>query len=112
MPYVLRDANGEITAVFAEPTEGVREGLPLGHPELIAFMSRGTVPDEPRQSLFVSDFDMARITEDLIQTLIERGVINFTDLPERAREKLQGRRLLRGQLGNALSGIIDDGERL
>ncbi len=96
MPYVQRDANGEIIAVFDEPTEGASERLPLGHPELIAFMAHGPVQDEPRQSLFVSDFDMARITEDLIQTLIERGVINFTDLPERAREKLRDRRLQRG----------------
>ena len=29
---------------------------------------------------------MARITEDLIQTLIDMGVFNFTDLPDNAQE--------------------------
>ena len=81
MPYVLRDANGEITAVFAEPTEGVREELPLGHPELIAFMSRGTVPDEPRQSLFVSDFDRSfpassRTGLHLVEKFVDGWVVN------------------------------------
>lgn len=107
MPYVLRNANGEITAIYAEPTDDAREELPLGHPDLITFMARGKASDELKQRLFASDFDMARITEDLVQTLIERGIINFTDLPPDAQEKLRGRRILRGQLGS-LSGIIDD----
>ena len=50
---------------------------------------------------------MARITEDLIQTLIDKGVFNFTDLPDNAQDKLRQRRVLRGQLGS-LSGLIDD----
>ena len=111
MPYVLREANGEIIAVFAEPAEGVSEGLPLGHPELVAFMARGAATDEPRQRLFISDIDMARVTEDLIQTLIERGIINFSDLPLQAQEKLNDRHLLRGQI-RPLSDIIDDDDRL
>ena len=44
----------------------------------------------------VTDRDMARVTEDLIQTLIERGVINFSDLPSDVQEKLRYRLLLRG----------------
>ena len=108
MPYVLRDANGEITAVYAEPTEDAREELPPDHPDLIDFLARGgKASDALKQRLSTSDLDMARITEDLIQTLLERGVINFTDLPDEAQEKLRARRVLRGQLGS-LSGIIDD----
>ena len=107
MLYVERDANGAVIAVHAEPTPDAQEELPLGHPELINFLAQGNASDEVRQRLFASDFDMARITEDLIQTLIEKGVFNFTDLPDNAQEKLRSRRNLRGQLG-PLEGLIDD----
>ena len=107
MPYVVRDANGKIAAIHAEATEAASEELPLGHPDLAAFLAHDTVSDEVTQGLLASDFDMARITEDLIQTLAELGVIKFTDLPEQAQEKLRTRRVLRGKLAG-LSGIIDD----
>ena len=107
MLYVERDANGTVVAVHAEPTPDAQEELPLGHPDLIDFLAQGNASDEVRQRLFASDFDMARITEDLIQTLIDKGVFNFTDLPDEAQEKLRQRRVLRGQLGS-LSGLIDD----
>ncbi len=107
MLYVERDANGAVVAVHAEPTPDAHEELPLGHPDLIEFLAQGDASDEVRQRLFASDFDMARITEDLIQTLIDKGVFNFTDLPDNAQEKLRQRRVLRGQLGS-LSDLIDD----
>ena len=107
MPYVERDATGAIIAVHAGPTPVAHEELPLGHRDLIEFLAQGNASDEVRQRLFASDFDMARITEDLVQTLIDKGVFNFTDLPDQAQEKLRLRRVLRGQLGS-LSGLIDD----
>ncbi len=107
MLYVERDANGAVIAVHSEPTPDAHEELPLGHPDLIDFLAQGNASDEVRQRLFASDFDMARITEDLVQTLIDKGVFNFTDLPDTAQEKLRQRRVLRGQLGS-LEGIIDD----
>ncbi len=107
MLYVERDATGTVVAVHSEPTPDAQEELPLGHPDLIDFLAQGNASDEVRQRLFASDFDMARITEDLIQTLIDKGVFNFTDLPDNAQEKLRLRRVLRGQLGS-LSGLIDD----
>ena len=107
MLYVERDANGAVIAAHAEATPEAQEELPLGHPDLIEFLAQGDAKDEVRQRLFASDFDMARITEDLIQMLIEKGVFNFTDLPDDAQEKLRHRRVLRGQLGS-LSGLIDD----
>ena len=107
MPFVERDDNGTIIAVYAQSTSDMHEELALGHPDLIDFLAQGNAGDEVRQRLFASDFDMARITEDLIQTLIDKGVFNFTDLPDNAQDKLRQRRVLRGQLGS-LSGLIDD----
>lgn len=41
--------------------------------------------------LAASDQSMARITEDLIDTLIRRGIITLQDLPAAARDKLVAR---------------------
>ena len=48
--------------------------------------------------LAASDIEMARITEDLIHTLITKGVIAASDLPQAAQIKLAGRKALRGKL--------------
>lgn len=57
-----------------------------------------------------SDADMARIVEDLIDVLMNRGLIQFTDLPEAAQSKLLARRQSRAELTNRLTllGENDD----
>ena len=45
-----------------------------------------------------SDSDMARIAEDLIQTLISKGVIAESDIPAPARDKMDRRAKLRARL--------------
>jgi hypothetical protein len=69
-----------------------------------------------------SDLALARVMEDLIDVLIEKGVIMFTDFPEAAQKKLLERRGFRkefsyvqnlfgddqGGLGDgAISGAVD-----
>lgn len=51
-----------------------------------------------KQKLIETDRAMVRIAEDLITTLIAKGAIALTDLPEAAREKIQQRQQLRSQL--------------
>lgn len=48
-----------------------------------------------------SDQGMVRVLEDLIETLIRKDLIHFTDLPEAAQAKLIERRSLRRSV-NAL----------
>lgn len=43
-----------------------------------------------------TDADIPRIVEDLINLLEAKGVINLSELPVKAREKLEKRRTLRG----------------
>ena len=50
-------------------------------------------------SLQESDMWLVRVLEDLIDLLIDRDVIRFTDLPLPAQEKLMERRSLRQTLG-------------
>lgn len=95
MPYIRRDTHGRIVAVELEATAGLEE-IPAGSAELADFVRRmGTEAN----SLEQSDMRLVRVLEDLIELLIARDVIRFTDLPQPAQEKLLERRNLRQSLG-------------
>lgn len=102
MPYVKRDAQGRIVAVDLDPGEGLA-AVPSGATELLEFM-RSMGLDQ--NSLEQSDMRLVRVLEDLIDLLISRDVIRFTDLPQPAQEKLLERRSLRQSMGalNLLGG--------
>lgn len=100
--YVERDTTGRIIAVSLHPRPGFEACRihPGGSPES---------PDplaEQVNGLAASDLAMARVLEDLIDLLIERNIIRFTDLPEGAREKLLRRRNLRARLQGL--DLLDD----
>ena len=103
MPYVLRGPNGKIEAIFERPREGANEELQPDDPEVMAFLSSGLseVEMEMRQAkerLAVSDLELVRVFEDLIEILIDKGLILITDLPDAAQEKLMERQRLREKL--------------
>lgn len=95
MPYVKRDEQGRITALNLEPREGLEE-ISASSPELIDFMRNAGLEQSTLQQ---SDLRLVRVLEDLIDLLIERDVIRFTDLPLPAQEKLMERRSIRQTLG-------------
>ena len=102
MPYVKRDEQGRISAVNLDPGEGVEELAPHS-PELLEFMRKMGMEQGALQE---SDMRLVRVLEDLIDLLIDRDVIRFTDLPLPAQEKLMERRSMRQTLGalNLLGG--------
>lgn len=82
-------------------------------------MTLPSQPPEPpdtssqeRQSLQQSDARLARVTEDLIDILIHRGVIQFTDFPRAAQAKLLERRQTRATLSRRLQLLDDDDKGL
>ena len=102
MPYVKRDETGRIIAVNLETGEGKEEIL-SNSPELLEFMRQVGLEQGTLQE---SDMRLVRVLEDLIDLLIDRDLIRFTDLPLPAQEKLMERRSLRQTLGalNLLGG--------
>lgn len=66
--------------------------------------------DVPSQTnpLSQTDADLARVLEDLIDVLITRGLIQFTDLPQAAQAKLLERRQTRANLTHRLELLPDD----
>ncbi len=107
MPYVKRDADGQIVATFLNPADGY-DALPCGAPELIDYMRKMGLEHD---SLEQSDMRLVRVLEDLIDLLISRDLIRFTDLPQPAQEKLLERQSLRRSL-NALNLLGSDNETI
>ena len=68
-----------------------------------------TQPNEP-DSLSETDIGLARVLEDLIDVLITRGVVQFTDLPQAAQAKLLERRQTRATRTRRLSLLPDDSD--
>jgi hypothetical protein len=94
MPFVYRDGSGNIQAVYDQPVDGGEE-VAADDPGLKEFIQRN-VPSAALQDDFVqSDLALARVMEDLIEILIDKKVIMFTDFPEGAQQKLRARRGLR-----------------
>ncbi|MDP1924466.1 MAG: hypothetical protein Q8K57_06750 [Thiobacillus sp.] len=98
----MRDKTGRITTIKLEPGDGLEE-LSIHSAELLDFMRQAGME---QGSLQESDMRLVRVLEDLIDLLIDRDVIRFTDLPLPAQEKLMERRSLRQTLGalNLLGG--------
>jgi hypothetical protein len=59
-------------------------------------------------ALSQTDTSLVRVLEDLIDVLINRGVIQFTDLPEAAQAKLLERRETRASLNDRLQLLPTD----
>ncbi len=67
-------------------------------------------PADAPNLLSESDTGLARVLEDLIDVLITRGLIQFTDLPEAAQAKLLERRQTRASMSNRLDLLPDEND--
>lgn len=106
MPFVSRNSNGAITGVFNKPTPIAQEQLDADDTELRRYLAAEETPDS-RDELAASDREIARIVEDLIDVLIAKNIVNFTDFPAEAQKKLLKRQSMRRNL-SALNNLIDD----
>ena len=106
LPYVSRNSDGNVIAVSERPTGLAQELLPADHPEVMGYLKNSS-PNTMIHKLSRTDNEMARITEDLVDVLIYKNIINFTDLPLQAQRKLVGRQHMRRNL-SALSNLVSD----
>ena len=104
MPYVKRDDQGKLVAISVVRGEGFSEEVAAEAPELTSFLAAG----DAENSLVASDQDFVRVLEDVVQLLIDKGVILFTDLPDSAQEKIMLRQQLRSKFSGKLDLIGDD----
>ena len=109
MPYVQLDAEGRICALSAEQSEVVSEWIESDAPKLRAYLE-SMQPGAP-SALVESDQALIRVLEDLVEPLIAKDMMRFTDLPEAAQQKLLQRRSLRASI-NSLNLLDDDEQKL
>lgn len=104
MLYIKRNAQGEIVMLSKEPSPECKDTIKEDSPEVFAFLATQT----GQSAQFVaSDLAFVRVMEDILEVLLEKGVISFTDLPPAAQSKVLGRKSLRK--GGEASLISDDG---
>jgi hypothetical protein len=109
MPYVIRDAEGKIVQVFKSPVTAATEEIALDSSEMKEFQSDQTANtvEALRRQLAETDLGMARLVEDLIDVLIGKGVIKFTELPAAAGAKYLERLSTRERMHAVKSIIVD-----
>ncbi|MEJ2059481.1 MAG: hypothetical protein P8Y64_03185 [Gammaproteobacteria bacterium] len=108
MLYAERDEQGNITSLSHTPQSEQAEAVSLQEPAVTEFLTDKDNRQALHDLLKATDADLARVTEDLIDVLVEKGVIMMTDLPEAARQKLITRR----QARLSLSELIVDPDDL
>ena len=102
MPFIIRDHEGHIAGVYNQPVEGGEE-VTADDPELSAFVQATAPQGAPEEQWVHSDLGLARVMEDLVDILIEKNLINFTDFPHGAQKKLLERRGLRKEFAYVAS---------
>ena len=105
MAYVYRNNEGKIVANSTVEISG--EGwtyIESDSKEYIEYLENILIKNSPFRE---SDLQLARVLEDLINILIERDVIRFTDFPPAAQKRLNDRQLMRKK--TQLSTLLDDG---
>jgi hypothetical protein len=87
MPYVRRDAQGALLSLHRQAEGDATAWLADDDAQVLAFLGR-----QQAGGFQQLDADFIRVLEDLIDLLIDKRVINMTDLPAAARDKLAARR--------------------
>lgn len=110
MPFVRRNDEGEIDAVYDAPEGAAQEEIASDDQEVLDFLGIDPGAAAKDADWRQSDMELARVTEDLINILVEKGIISFTDLPTGAQEKLIRRSNLRDELSYVASLFMSDDE--
>lgn len=110
MPYIQRNNNGDIIALFNTPSATAAENLSSSDPEVLEFLQDSGSPNAPKVFLSSSDNDMVRVIEDLIGLLIDKNLILLTEFPGEVQQKLINRKSARALVNkkDALIGERDD----
>ena len=107
MLYVERDTNGEIIALHNHPGQNFTEQKPAMDDEVLAFVKMNVTTDSFKLLLSLSDTSVIRIIEDLVDLLIKKNIILFTELPEQAQLKIRERKTVREEMVSE-DLVVDD----
>jgi hypothetical protein len=97
MPFVKRDHTGRIVAMFNQPQADAPEMVASHSPEVTLFLYGP--PTERGRDMLASDLELVRVIEDLIEVMVGKNVIQFSDLPDAVRQKVFMRKEKRRAIG-------------
>jgi hypothetical protein len=104
MAYVLKNQHGKILAASAQEDMGAEwVFIENNNADYLAFLETEL---SSHAAFRESDIQLARVLEDLINILIERNLIQFTDFPNAAQKRLNDRQSMRSK--NRLTMLLDD----
>jgi hypothetical protein len=103
--YVKRGGDGRIVAVSELADVDHVESVDSDDPALQDFLAG---LGGQSSALGDTDQDFIRVLEDVVELLIAKSVILFTELPESAQEKILQRQRLRSKLSEALDLLDSD----
>lgn len=108
--FVKRNSDNEIIAISLTQNKEFHEILSDNAEELFEFLKRSPqiaqneaimktleTLERAKESLAKSDEEFIRVLEDVIDLLTEKGFIQFTELPNKAQEKLLTRQSIRAK---------------
>jgi CelD/BcsL family acetyltransferase involved in cellulose biosynthesis len=111
MPYARRDAQGLVLSLHREAGAEAAEYLADDHPDVRAFLGApGGEAAQASERFAQLDAGFVRVLEDLIDTLINRNLINITDLPAEAQAKLFSRKSFRERRSSQALRLYGDAE--
>jgi hypothetical protein len=111
MPYIQRSAQGEVVAL-TKTGDSSSEQLPSDHPDVIRFLAGASTGSGDNSSIemLLSDLKLIRAIEDIIDLLIAKNVIIFSDLPPAVQQKILAKRGEREKLFGRNSGLLNPDE--
>ncbi len=103
MPYVSRNAQGQIESLHRNASELASEYLDDQHADLKEFL--GSVDESEVFSQLDASF--VRVIEDLVDVLLAKNILNITDLPAEAQAKLFERKGFRERISSNSLQLFD-----
>lgn len=106
MLFAERDKDGKIKSIRHTADDKATEPISGINKELMDFF-KNVNKDPWAEMLSVSDIGVIRVVEDLIDLLISKNIILFTELPPEAQQKIRTRKHIRKKIDNQ-NFMVDD----
>lgn len=103
MPYVTRNAQGQIESLHRNASTEAGEFVDEQHPDLREFL--GSIEDGDNFTRLDAGF--VRVIEDLVDVLLAKNILNITDLPAEAQAKLFARKGFRDRVSTNSLQLFD-----
>jgi hypothetical protein len=100
MAYIKRNEFGKIIAIASEYMEGFVEVSDVDRDELESAGIDMVLQDG---SLAKSDIEFVRVIEDVIELLMAKNLIQFTELPQASQQKMLRRQKKRENFSRSLN---------